>query len=103
MPRGGRREDGSMNPTDLTNALLYGIPVVLYAGMYGGFDSLLGRRQRSPQPESDGRTREERWSAVARDENAALHIAVAKTPEQFAAAVGLVMQRYSLRCLSDHD
>jgi hypothetical protein len=92
-----------MNPTDLTNALLYGIPVVLYAGMYGGFDSLLARRERSPQPESNARTREERWSAVARDENAALHIAVAKSPEQFAAAMDLVRQRYSWRGYSVHD
>jgi hypothetical protein len=94
---GARRDDGGMNPTDLSNALVYGIPVVLYAGMYSGFDSILAHRERSPQPESAARAREERWSAVARDDNAALHIAVAKTPEQFASARGLVRQRYAWR------
>ena len=44
-----RRDDDSMNPTDLTNALLYGIPVVLYAGVYGGFDNILTRRGRPIQ------------------------------------------------------
>ena len=38
-----------MNPTALSNALLYGIPVVLYAGMYSGFDSILASRGRCPE------------------------------------------------------
>src|SRR5438477_3488541 len=93
-----------MNPTDLTNALLYGIPVVLYARMYGGFDSILARRERPLQPESAARTRQERWSAaVARDDNRALHVAVAKSPEQFAAATDLVRQRYTWRGYSVQD
>src|SRR5947207_2292514 len=92
-----------MNPTDLSNALLYGIPVVLYAGMYGGFDSILARRERSPQPESDAPTREEQWSAVARDDGVALHIAVAKSPEQFRAARDLVRQRYAWRGYDTQD
>lgn len=86
-----------MNPTDLSNALLFGIPVVLYAGMYSGFDSILARREPSLQPETCARAREEGWSSVARDDNAALHIAVAKSPEQFAAARELVRQRYAWR------
>lgn len=87
-----------MNPTDLSNALLYGIPVVLYARMYSGFDSILARRERPPpQPKSEARSTDERWTAVARDDNAALHIAVAKSPEQFAAAKDLVRQRYAWR------
>lgn len=86
-----------MNPTDLSNALLYGIPVVLYAGMYGGFDSILTRRECWPQPEAGGRTGEERRRATARDDNAPLHIAVAKRAEQFAAARNLVRERYASR------
>src|SRR6266542_3134199 len=63
-----------MNPTDLSNALLYGIPVVLYAGMYGGFDSILTRRECWPQPEPGVRSGEERRLAAARGDHAPLHI-----------------------------
>jgi hypothetical protein len=86
-----------MNPTDLSNALLYGVPVVLYASMYGGFDSILARRERPPQPKSSARAGEERWAAVSPDVDVALHIAVAKSPEQFAAARDLVRERYAWR------
>ena len=86
-----------MNPTALSNALLYGIPVVLYAGMYSGFDSILASRGRCPESESGARARKERRKSVARDEDAALHIAVAKSPEQFAAATDLVRERYAWR------
>src|SRR5450432_1935581 len=77
-----------MNPIDLSNALLYGIPVVMYAGMYTGIDNLLTRRDRSAHAE-----------AVINpiDVNAALHISVAKSPEQFATARELVRQRYAWR------
>ena len=86
-----------MSPTDLSYALLYGVPVVLYARIYGGFDSILARRGRSPQPESGVRAGEERRIAFARDDSAALHVAVAKSPEQFAAARDLVRERYAWR------
>src|SRR6266581_6915858 len=86
-----------MNPADLSNALLYGMPVVLYAGMYGGFDSILTRRECWSQPEADMRTGEERRLAIAHDDNAPLHIAVAKRAEQFAAAGNLVRERYAWR------
>jgi hypothetical protein len=86
-----------MNPTDLSNALLYGIPVVLYAGMYGGFDSILTRRECWPQREAPLRTKGARRLAVARDDDAPLHIAVAKRAEQFAAARNLVRERYAWR------
>ena len=77
--------------------MLYGIPVVLYAGMYGGFDSILTRRGCWPQPEAGGRTGEERRLAIARDDDAPLHIAVAKRAEQFAAATNLIRERYAWR------
>jgi hypothetical protein len=86
-----------MNPTDLSNALLYGVPVVLYASMYGGFDSILARRERPRHPEYAVRAREDGWSAVSRDDNAALHIAIAMSPAQFAAATDLVRERYAWR------
>jgi len=86
-----------MNPADLSNALLYGMPVVLYAGMYGGFDSILTRRECWPQPEPGVRSGEERRLAAARGDHAPLHIAVAKRAEQFAAARNLVRERYASR------
>jgi hypothetical protein len=86
-----------MNPADLSNALLYGIPVALYAGMYGGFDSILTRRECWSQPEVGMRTGKERRLAIARDDDAPLHIAVAKRAEQFAAARNLVRERYASR------
>src|SRR2546426_2867857 len=86
-----------MNPADLSNALIYGIPVALYAGMYGGFDSILTRRECWSQPEVGTRTGEERRLAIARDDDAPLHIAVAKRAEQFAAARNLVRERYASR------
>jgi len=86
-----------MNPTDLSNALQYGIPVLLYAGMYGGFDSILTRRETWPQPEAPLRNRDERRLAIARDNEAPLQIAVAKRAEQFTAATNLVRERYAWR------
>lgn len=76
---------------------MYGAPVVLYAGMYSGFDSMLARRERPPQSESEARAKHHQWGAVARDAHAALHIAVAKSPHQLAAASDLVRRRYAWR------
>ena len=83
-----------MNPSDLSTALLYGIPVVLYASAYQGFDSILarmapGRRETalnqfgaSPSPSQP---------------HAALHIAIATTAKQLSAARELVRMRYAWR------
>src|SRR6266496_3399923 len=68
-----------MNPADLSHALLYGIPVALYAGMYGGFDSILTRRECWSQPDAPLRTKEPRRLAVARDDDPPLHIAMSST------------------------
>src|SRR6202171_2743643 len=87
-----------MNPTDLSNALLYGIPVVLYASMYGGFDSLLARRERyTSQAESSINDAADRRSAGPSDTNATLHVAIAKSPEQFGSANDLIHNRYAQR------
>ena len=82
-----------MTPADLSNALLYGIPFVLYTSMYQGFDSILGRRARPcPEKEFGGAESEDGPAA-----DAALHVAVAKLPEQFRAASDLVRKRYAWR------
>ena len=86
-----------MNPTDLSNALLYGIPVVLYAGMYGGFDTILTRRGRPIQSVPGAQSQGKRRGLAAANDSAAFHIAVAKSPEQFAAATDLVRERYGWR------
>jgi hypothetical protein len=85
-----------MNPTDLSNALLYGIPIVLYASLYSGFDSVLTRRLPVPVGANLGGADTQR-NTVAEDGEAALHIAVAKSPEQFEAAGDLVRKRYAWR------
>jgi len=84
-----------MNPTDLSNALLYGIPVVLYASMYQSFDSMLGclggaHIERSPAPG-------ELPPSPSESDDAGLHISVARSPEQMAAARDLVRKRYAWR------
>jgi hypothetical protein len=87
-----------MNPADLSSALMYGIPVVLYAEMCDGFDCILARREHSLEPDAAAiRTREKRRATVARDDDAALHIAIAKRPEQFAAVWNLMRERYAWR------
>jgi hypothetical protein len=78
-----------MNPTDLSNALLYGIPVVLYASMYQSFDSILARL---------GHAHFHRSSDNSSDfGEGALHISVARSIHQFAAARELVRKRYAWR------
>src|ERR1700730_8515872 len=87
-----------MNPTDLSNALLYGIPVVLYASMYGGFDSLLARRARSSsQAESSVDDTGGRRNAGPSDNNTALHLALAQSHEQFGSGHDLIRNRYAWR------
>jgi hypothetical protein len=84
-----------MTPADLSNALLYGIPFVLYTSMYQRFDSILGRRMRPCRERGTCLNALEEDLPVIGD--AALHIAVAKSPEQFKAAGELVRKRYAWR------
>lgn len=83
-----------MSPSELSTALLYGVPFVLYASMYQGFDSLLARRG-AAEPERPRRFEE--LPRLREPTDAALHIAVAKSPEQFRAAGDLVRKRYAWR------
>lgn len=81
-----------MNPTDLSNALLYGIPVVLYASMYQSFDSILARLGpvyiQRPTAGSE---------QSSESDEAAWHISVARSAEQLSAARDLVRKRYAWR------
>lgn len=79
-----------MNPNDLSNALLYGIPVVLYAGMYQSFDSILARLDPVYIQRSAGRSGQE-------GDEGALHISVARSADQLVAARDLVRRRYAWR------
>jgi hypothetical protein len=85
-----------MSPADLTNALLYGIPLVLYTSMYQGFDSVLSRKM--PMRRASTATRA---TLTGNCESAcgggALHISVAKSPAQLKAASELVRERYAWR------
>jgi N-acyl amino acid synthase FeeM len=83
-----------MNPTDLNNALLYGIPVVLYASMYQNFDSILARLGNTHIESSDGRIGDADSAELG---EAALHVSVARSVQQFAAARDLVRKRYAWR------
>jgi len=79
-----------MNPNDLSNALLYGIPVVLYASMYQRFDSILARL---------GPVYIQRSTAGSGQESSegGLHVSVARSADQLAAAHDLVRRRYAWR------
>ena len=84
-----------MSPTDLSSALLYGIPIVLYASMYQGFDSVLARRK-AVHPYSDFQPRRPPGS-ITGDPNAALHVSIARSVGQLRAADELVRRRYAWR------
>jgi hypothetical protein len=83
-----------MSPTDLSSALLYGIPIVLYASMYQGFDSVLARKPVHPQAGS-----RPAWTphSAASDQDVALHVSIARSAEQLRAADELVRRRYAWR------
>ena len=95
-----------MNPTDIANALLYGIPFVTYAGLQHGLESLrayttesLGRASssRSGGGQRQRRLDETRNAAGAGLDRRALRIAVATSVQQIDAAHDLVRRRYAWR------
>jgi N-acyl amino acid synthase FeeM len=83
-----------MNPSDLSAALLYGIPVVLYASVCQGFDSILTRRAPARREAAINRIGA---STSPSDPHAALHISIASTAKQVSAAKELVRRRYAWR------
>ena len=81
-----------MNPTDLTDALLHGIPIVLYASMYHSFNSVLARRQ--PLAAGGGGNGSQPTRGAG---DSALHITIARSAEQREAVRDLVRKRYAWR------
>jgi len=84
-----------MSPLDLSSALLYGIPIVLSAGMYGGFDCLLARRNQPVELAPQLAPKRRSFGSVNADSG--IHLVVAKSREQRDAAAELVRQRYAWR------
>src|SRR5215472_6870671 len=84
-----------MNPADLTSALMCGMPIMLSAGMYCGFDFLLTQRNSSRSSRADFGVRQP--SLPGMDSLSSLRVAVARSPEQVTAAHELVRRRYALR------
>jgi hypothetical protein len=84
-----------MLPVDLPSILLTGAPAIYCAGLLLGFDSLMQRRSRAPEPtlarEASEATR--LLSERSRD----LRISVATSPEAIAEAARLVERRYAWR------
>jgi len=84
-----------MNPTDIANALLFGMPFVTCVGLQHGLESL---KSLSGWPRDDSASR---MASSHADELAllpqSLCVAVATTAEQFDAAQELVRRRYAWR------
>src|SRR5260370_27691462 len=84
-----------MIPTEVTNALMCGIPLVLSAGMYDGFDFLRVRRNQSGHSDPDAAARRQSWPHLETD--LTLRVVVAQSPEHRTAANDLVRKRYAGR------
>lgn len=84
-----------MSPLDLSTALLYGIPIALSAGIYGGFDCLLSRRSHAGDSALNAETKPKRPRSS--NPEFGLRLVVAKSPEQLGAAADLVRRRYAWR------
>ncbi len=84
-----------MIPTEVTNALMCGIPLVLSAGMYDGFDFLRVRRNQSGHSDRDAAARRQSWPHL--ETGLTLRVVVAKSPEHRTAANDLVRKRYARR------
>src|SRR5205823_8933576 len=82
-----------MNPTDIANALLFGIPFVTYAGLQHGLESL--------KAYTTSRSREDEipraLTADTEFNSPPLRVAVATSLKQIQAAQALVRRRYAWR------
>jgi hypothetical protein len=82
-----------MNPTDIANALLFGIPFVTYAGLQHGLESL--------KAYTTSRSREDEipraFTAGTELKSPPLRVAVATSLQQIQAAQALVRRRYAWR------
>ena len=87
-----------MNPTDIANALLFGIPFVTYGGLQHGLDSLKAYTSSRPREDELHRASGERNTAPGTPlSNPSLRIAVATSLQQKEAAQELVRRRYAWR------
>ena len=87
-----------MNPTDIANALLFGIPFVTYAGLQQGWDSLKAYNNSRPREDELHRASRERNPATGTEHcSPSLRVAVATSLQQLEAAQELVRRRYAWR------
>jgi len=84
-----------MSPADLTSALMCGMPIMVSAGMYCGFDFLLVQRNSQRSTRSRRDARQPRLTSL--DSVPGLRVAVARSDEQLMAAHDLVRRRYARR------
>src|SRR5689334_12303539 len=81
-----------MNPSDISNALIYGIPIISCIGY--GYESLMACRGRlvGSEDSNDGT-----WESALATRPNKLRLAVAESRDQIAAARALVSRRYAWR------
>jgi hypothetical protein len=82
-----------MNPTDIANALLFGIPFVTYAGLQHGLESLKAYTNYRSHDDELPRA----FTVDNERDNPSLRIAVATSVQQLEAAQELVRRRYAWR------
>ena len=83
-----------MNPSDISNALIYGIPVVGYVTLYRSFDFILARK--TPTAATCTRGDPESFAGNVAPRHG-IHIAVATSHEEHETALELVRARYRWR------
>src|SRR5213596_2856123 len=86
-----------MTPAELSNALLYGIPIVVCTGVHRRLESLLTQRGRIREKDHDIAAARERDDTSESAQTPPLSISVAESPEQIQAARDLVSRRYAWR------
>src|SRR5437016_2144547 len=86
-----------MNPTDLSNALLYGIPIVVCTGVHRRLESLITQRGRIRDKSHETTATREPDDTSESVQTPSLSISVAESPDQIQAARELVNRRYAWR------
>src|SRR5207248_7870868 len=85
-----------MNPTDVSNALIYGIPLISCIGY--GYETLMSCRGRLLGQHITGISGHESFNGASNG----LRLAVAESPRQLAVARELVKRRYTWRGYDVH-
>jgi len=86
-----------MSPLDLSNALLYGIPIIMYVDMSRDFGALLARRGRAAANGAQEAVARAAVSDSGPDAGAALRCAIAQSAHALGQARSLVRDRYAWR------